>query len=97
VIENIYKNEFNSVINVPAYRTVAVKGHMIFTSIARFNQSSTTEQEFKDTISNIESFIIARGQYDEKETKKKQEEEDYPTNGKSKSPQKELVEEDWNF
>jgi uncharacterized protein YeaC (DUF1315 family) len=66
VVERIGTEVFNSVPNVSALKTVAIKGHSIFSAIASFDEAQFTEESFRKLITDVEEFIVANGQIDGK-------------------------------
>jgi hypothetical protein len=66
VVERIGTEVFNSVPNVSALKTVAIKGHSIFTAIASFDEAQFTDESFRKLITDVEEFIVANGQIDGK-------------------------------
>lgn len=66
VVERMGAEVFNSVPNVSALKTIAIKGHSIFSVIAAFDEAQFTEESFRKFINDVEEFIVANGQIDGK-------------------------------
>ena len=66
VVERIGAEVFNHVPNVSALKTIAIRGHSIFSAIAQFDDAQFSEEEFRKFISDVEEFIVANGQLDGK-------------------------------
>lgn len=64
VVERIGAEVFNSVPNVSALKTIAIKGHSIFSAIAGFDEAQFTDETFRKFITDVEEFIVANGQLD---------------------------------
>lgn len=65
VIERVSSDAFGVIPNVAALRTIAVKGHSIFTDIAQFDEASYPEEKFRALLDNITEFITANGNVEE--------------------------------
>lgn len=65
VIERVSAEAFGVIPNVSALRTIAVKGHSIFTDIAQFDEASFPEERFRALLDNITEFITASGNVEE--------------------------------
>jgi hypothetical protein len=87
VIEKVSAEAFGYVPNVSALRTIAVKGHSIFRTIAEFDEAQFLEEDFRIFIGNVEEFIVANGQVEIK---------DYEEDGEEKELLTEEKDE-WNF
>lgn len=66
VVERIGAEVFNSVPSVSALKTIAIKGHSIFSAIAVFDEAQFTEEAFRKFTNDVEEFIVANGQIDGK-------------------------------
>jgi|GEM_PF-1790645 len=66
VVERVCAEVFNTVPNVSALKTIAIKGHSIFSAIAAFDESQFTDEAFRKLITDVEEFIVANGQIDGK-------------------------------
>jgi hypothetical protein len=86
VIERVGAEVFNYIPNVSALRTIAVKGHSVFSTIAQFDEAQFSEESFRVFISDVEEFIVANGQIEIRDTDDQEETE----------PEKE-EKDDWNF
>jgi hypothetical protein len=95
VIERISMEEFNYAPNVSAYRTIAVNGHKIFTTIASFNESLISEEEFRTFIHNVEEFIIAQSQVGEKPDIENEDDEGMLED--DEAVMDEIEKDDWDF
>jgi hypothetical protein len=86
VIERVSAEAFNHIPNVAALRTIAVKGHSIFNTIANFDEAQFTDEDFRIFIGDVEEFIVANGQIEGREENTEEDTED-ATEEKD----------DWNF
>ena len=76
VVERIGADVFNTVPNVSALKTIAIKGHSIFSTIAAFDESQLSEEAFRRLMGDVEEFIVANGQVDGKPLGENEEDEE---------------------
>jgi uncharacterized protein YeaC (DUF1315 family) len=90
VVEKIGAEVFNSVPNVSALKTVAIKGHSIFSAVAAYDESQFTDESFRKLINDVEEFIVANGQIDGKTLGSDEEDDDSDNEQENKK-------DEWDF